>query len=185
MIGRIAAGLCVCGFAATALAAEAPLVRPARDVDVTYKVPVAAPASGQSVATLQRLRYSVALQKQRLDLPTSGTWMELDFAAGRLYAVRDSSREIVDLPAPPNALQPGGGAGFVREGSAVVAGQPCTEWRTRDTRGAETIACYTADGVLLRAMADGHVMTEAVSVNYASQPMGVFALPEGYSHQQK
>jgi hypothetical protein len=28
-------------------------------------------------------------------------------------------------------------------------------------------------------------MTEAVSVNYAPQPIGVFALPEGYSHQQK
>ncbi len=161
--------------------AEAPLVQPARDVDVTYKVPV---AGGADMAILQRLRFSAALHRQRVDLPTSGNWMMLDFQSRRMAMVRDESREIVDLPAPDASTQPGAGAAFARLGPASVAGLDCTEWRTRDTRGQETVACYTADGVLLRARNESAVLMEAVDVKYATQGAEVFALPEGYSHQK-
>jgi len=164
-----------------ALADQPPAVQPQRDVDVTYKVPVA----GQgNMAILQRLRFSAALHRQRVDLPTSGNWMMLDFAAHTMAMVRDQSKEIVELPAPANAALPGGGAGFTRMGEASVAGLSCTEWRTRDTRGQETVACYTADGVLLRARNDSGTLMEAVQVGYGTLPEAVFALPEGYTRQK-
>jgi hypothetical protein len=169
-------------LASSAAFADAPpAVQPRRDVDVTYKVPV---AGGNNVAILQRLRFSAALHRQRVDLPTSGNWMMLDFAAQTMALVRDQSKEIVDLPAPASASQPGAGEGFVKAGQAQVAGLDCTEWRTRDTRGQETLACYTDDGVLLRARNDSGTLMEAVQVNYTTLPASVFALPEGYSHQK-
>ncbi len=176
---------CVAGallvIAAPAFADAPPAVQPQRDVDVTYKVPV---AGGNDMAILQRLRFSAALHRQRVDLPTSGNWMMLDFAAHTMALVRDQSKEIVDLAAPPSASQPGAGEGFVKAGQSQVAGLACTEWHTRDTRGQETIACYTPDGVLLRARNDSGTLMEAVQVNYATLPASLFSLPEGYTHQK-
>jgi hypothetical protein len=160
-------------------AGQAPLVQPSRDVDVTYKVPV---AGGTDMAILQRLRYSAALHRQRVDLPTSGNWMVLDYVAHRMELVRDESHEIVDVPAPQTQTA-AAGAAFVKQGAAQVAGLDCTEWRTRDTRGQETLACYTQDGVLLRARNDSAVLMEAVDVKYATQGPEIFALPAGYSRQ--
>ena len=175
----VLAGLAICRVA---LAQEAPLLQPTRDVDVTYRVPV--PGSDRA-ALLQRLRWSAARHQQRVDLPTSGNWMVLDFAAHRMALVRDETHEVVDLPAPRSADQPGAGSGFLRKGSGTVAGLACTEWRTIDTRGQETLACYTDDGVLLRATAGTRVLMEAVGVKYEAQGDPVFALPEGYTHQQR
>jgi hypothetical protein len=158
-----------------------PPVQPQRDVDITYKVPV---AGGTDVAILQRLRFSASLRRQRVDLPTSGNWMMLDFTNHTMALVRDQSKEIVDLPAPPSASQPGAGEGFVKVGQAQVSGLDCTEWRTRDTRGQETFACYTPDGVLLRARNDSGTLMEAVHVDFSTEPVAVFTLPEGYTHQK-
>ena len=176
------AALAVAVFSAcTAYAASPPAVRPTRDVDITYRVPV---GDSGNTAILQRLRYSAALHRQRVDLPTSGNWMMLDFAAHTMAMVRDQSREVVDLPAPESASLPNDGAGFVRLGGTRVAGLDCTEWRTRDTRGEETIACYTADGVLLRARNGSGTMMEAVSVHYGPLSGAAFVVPDGYSHQR-
>ncbi len=173
-----------CGLAlgsAAAAFADAPIsVRPMRDVDVTYRVGV---GTGND-SILQRLRFSAPLHRQRVDLPTSGNWMVLDFAAHTMAMVRDESREVVDLPAPDNAGLPDYGAGFVRLGAARVDDLPCTEWRTRDTRGQETIACYTQDGVMLRARNESRTLMEAVSVHYGALPASVFEVPAGYSHQR-
>jgi hypothetical protein len=180
------AAVCVCLAVAPVSAvaqgapAAAPHTTPVRDVDVTYKVPV---AGGRDMAILQRLRFSASLHRQRVDLPTSGNWMMLDFVTHRMILVREESRELVDLPAPDSAAQPGGGAGFALVGTAQVAGLACTEWRTRDTRGEETVACYTDDGVLLRARGDRGVLMEAVDVGYRPQGAEVFAMPEGYTRQ--
>jgi hypothetical protein len=152
-------------------------VQPTRDVDVTYKVPV---GGGKYMALLQRLRFSTALHKQRVDLPTSGNWMVLDYPAHRLSMIRDESHEIVDMPAPPTA--PAAGGGFARAGTANVAGLACTEWRTRDTRGNETLACYTDDGVLLRARNESATLMQAVSVHYDTQDAKIFVMPDGYTH---
>jgi hypothetical protein len=164
----------------SAALAEAPPLRPLHDVDVTYKVPVPGTAN---TALLQRYRWSVATQRQRVDLPTSGNWMVLDFSAHRMALVRDETREVVDLPSPLSAEQPGAGAGYAKSGSASVAGLPCIEWRTIDTSGQQTLACYTDDGVLLRAEAKGRVLMEAISVKYGDQAAAVFETPAGYTHQ--
>jgi hypothetical protein len=108
----------------------------------------------------------------------------MDFTTHRMAMVRDESREIVDLPAPDDSALPNNGASFVRVGQANVAGLECTEWRTRDTRGDETVACYTPDGVMLRARNDSQVLMQAISVHYGALAEGAFALPDGYSHQR-
>ena len=109
---------------------------------------------------LQRLRWSATRHQQRVDLPTSGNWMVLDFAGHRMALVRDETHEVIDLPSPRSADQPGAGAGYTRAGTATVADLACTEWRTIDTRGQETLACYTDDGVLLRATAGPRVLMQ-------------------------
>ena len=178
---RLAAFAAVCALVSThAVADQKPVLQPTRDVDVTYKVPV---PSAPDTALLQRLRWSAATRRQRVDLPTSGNWMVVDFAQHRMALVRDQSREVVDLPAPQSADLPGGGAGYTRQSPATVAGLACTEWRTIDTRGQETLACYTDDGVLLRARSGDRVLMEAVSVHYVAQDPTIFQAPAEYTHQ--
>ncbi len=156
------------------LYADGPVaVKPTRDVDVTYKVPV-----GSGTAVLQRLRYSAGLHRQRVDLPTSGNWMMLDFTAHRMAMVRDETHEVVDLAAPSDVAAP-----FVRVGETSVAGLACTEWRTRDSRGQESVACYTQDGVMLRARQEDRTLMEAINVHYGELASAVFTVPDGYSHQ--
>jgi hypothetical protein len=98
--------------------------------------------------------------------------------------IRDESREAVDLPAPRTADQPGAGAGYTRADTTTVAGLPCTNWRTIDTRGHETLACYTQDGILLRATDGARVLMEAISVKREPQLPGLFQPPANYTHQQ-
>jgi hypothetical protein len=162
---RAAAFLLVAGGAA----AETPPRLPLRDVDVTYRVPV--PVT-QGTAILQRFRWSASLRTQRLDLPTSGTWMLLDYAHHTMTAVRDETREAAVQPAPP---EPGGA--LLPGGRDTVAGLACTEYRAGD--GSQI--CLTADGVLLRVERDGRTVLEAASVRYGPQDASVFAVPAGYT----
>ena len=178
---KILVAAAILAGAFSAVAQAAPAVQPTRDVDVTYRVPV---PGATDTYLLQRYRWSAARREQRVDLPTSGNWMVLDFNAHRMALVRDESREVVDLPSPQNADQPGAGAGFTRVAPATVAGFACTDWRTVDTRGQETLACYTDDGVLLRATSGSRTLMEAVHVNYTAQAEAVFQPPAGYTHQQ-
>ena len=163
-------------MATPALAQTAPVVQPTRDVDVTYRVPVPG-APGPYL--LQRLRWSAAHRQQRVDLPSSGNWMVLDFNAHRMSLVRDDSRQVIELPSPAEA--DGSRAGYTRVAASEVAGLPCIEWRTVDTRGAETLACYTEDGVLLRATSGTRVLMEAVHIGYEAQADSVFQTPAGYA----
>ena len=75
---------------------------------------------------------------------------------------------------------PASGATFLRRGTDSVAGMPCTEWQTSDVTGAPTLACITADGVLLRASAAGRVQVEALHLAYAPQDPALFRIPEDY-----
>jgi len=111
----------------------------------------------------------------------SDNWMVLNFNSHRMSLVHDGSHEVVDAPAPPDADP--SSTRFSRAGDDVVAKLACTLWRTVDTRGAETLACYTQDGVLLRAQSGGRVVMEAVSVVYAAQDTALFQPPAGYAHR--
>jgi len=172
---RAVAGLLGCAAAGVvnlaALAQPHPPTLPTRDVDVTYR----------TGALEQRWRFRAADQKLRLDPPTQGVYMILDYSAHRMVMVNDTERATIDAPAP--ARTPFGaplGAGTVRHGTDRVAGLECTEWETGDTAGQPTLACFTADGVMLRARRGDAVLVEADRVAYGPLDDALFVVPASY-----
>ncbi len=128
----------------------------------------------------ERMRWQAATQRQRVDPPTEGLFIVIDFRAGRMRTVRLSDRLVVDMAAPAT----GAGtpdAAYVRQGEDQVAGLTCTDWQATATDGRSTVACITTDGVLLRATAGGHMLLSAASVDYAPQAPALFATPDGFT----
>ena len=135
-------------LAAPALAADRPPTIPLRDVDVTYQV--AQPVEG-GPALSQRMRWSVAAGRLRVDPPTPGLFMIVDYPAKRMSVVKIADRAVLDLPTAAPGL-PGAAAGaFAARDGAVVAGLACANWQTTDAAGQDTLLCLTPDGVMLRA----------------------------------
>ncbi len=172
-------GVALCLLSLPAMAQERPPGLPTRDVDVTYRTV----AEGRTIME-QRSRWSAGSQKLRLDPPTPGVWMVLDFRSQRVTMISDAEHSATDLPAPAG-MAPGlpAGQAATRRGTDVVAGLPCTEWETADTEGQATLACYTADGVLLRARRGAVVLAQASSVSFAPLDPGVFQPPAGYTRR--
>lgn len=159
---------------------DRPATMPTRDVDVTYR-------TGQGdKAVVQRSRWSAGGQKMRLDTPTPGVYVIVDYAARTLAMVSDRDRGVLDLPAPPGAM-PGeaapGRTAFTRRGSGQVAGLSCTEWETADLQGQATLACFTEDGVLLEARHGAQVLVQATRVAYGTLDAAAFVVPQSYSHE--
>ena len=95
--------------------------------------------------------------------------------------VSDADRGVIQLPYDPaRAGSAPEGAAYQRLGTEVVAGLGCTEWTTTDTTGHLVTACFTADGVLLRARAGAHVLVQAASVAFGPLDPAIFAIPAGY-----
>ena len=163
----------VFGVAAT----NQPPLRPTRDVDVTYRV-------GGDANLQQRMRWLASQQIMRIDPPTPGFHVIIDYAAGRMSVIRDAERLVVDMKAPAGIA--GGLAAspsYERRGDDTVAGVPCTDWQATNSEGAAALACITADGVLLRVRSGERVLASATSVNYASQDAAAFAVPADYTHR--
>ncbi len=194
----LAAAGCLLGTAATAQDIPNPFVTPQRDVDVTYLVagPAPAPADAGPAALqppsvmAQRMRWSVSLWSQRLD-PPGNAYMITDYRARRILVVDPRHATATLLPLP--ATRPGGGVQapglratgrYGRLGDDKVAGTPCTEWRTIDDSGADSVICLTPDGVLLRARHAGKVLLVASRVSYAPQDPSLFAAPPGTRVEQ-
>ncbi len=171
-------------WSSAAAAQDRPASLPTRDVDVTYRVG----QGGQTVE--QRSRFDVGAQRLRLDTPTPGFYMIVDYRAHTMLAVSEADRGVLDLPAPPSAV-PGAtpgtapGGGFVRRGQDQVAGLPCTEWETTDTGGRATLACFTADGVMLRARHGPQVIAVATRVAYGPIDPAVFVVPPDYNRVER
>ncbi|GAC1341007.1 MAG: hypothetical protein NVSMB18_12190 [Acetobacteraceae bacterium] len=164
--------------ASPALAQDRPLTLPTRDVDVLYRTQ----AGAQSYD--QRWRFRAEDQKLRLDLPSPGVYMIADHRQHRAAMVSDGDKGVLDMALPntdPGGLRPG--QSFTRAGTATVAGVACTEWQTKDLRGAETTACITADGVLLRARHGDAVVVEATKIAYGPLDPAAFAIPAAYKHE--
>ena len=166
-------------MAGAAHAQDRPSLTPTRDVDVTYRMT----QGGQTLE--QRTRWQVGERRMRVDTPTPGVYMIVDYAARRMSMVSDADRGVVEVQANagpmPGQVEGQSAASFVRQGSAQVAGLPCTEWRTLDSQGAVTLACITADGVLLRAQQAGRVLVEAARVAYGAQDPNAFRVPDSYA----
>jgi hypothetical protein len=191
MLRAAAVSLLLWAIAAPAWA-DQPLLRPNRDVDVTYRTvapkagPGEAPGGGARDAKVlqQRVRWLAAAQTMRIDPPSPGLHVIIDYLAGRMSVVRDATRSVVEMAAPDNLAEMprGRAAGFVRAGEATVAGQRCTEWQTLDRDARPVVVCITADGVLLRAATANEVRVSAVSVRYGPQDPEVFRIPADYAH---
>ena len=176
-------------------APDRPFVVPQRDVDVMYAVPVPAsvvPEAGTGRVPIagfvqQRMRFSAALQRQRVDPPGPGTYMITDYASRHLIMVQPQQRLATTVPAPGGPIaEPGARATgpYQRLSAQTVAGVPCTDWSTRDDSGNESVVCLTSDGVLLRAMQHGRLLVQAVSAGFGPQDRAVFEVPDGYRLQQ-
>ena len=160
--------------------ADQPLLRPSRDVDVTYSAP--ARQGGEQIQ--QRVRWLAASQTMRIDPPSPGLHVIIDYLARRMSVVQDARRMVVEMAAPNSTVDMIGGethAIFVRRGEATVAGQACTEWQTLDHEAHPTLVCITEDGVLLRAGTTDQVRVSAVSVRYAPQDPAAFRVPPDYA----
>ena len=180
LIPRAIAAACLL-TCAPALAQDRPVTSPTRDVDVTYR-------AGQGNAVVQqRSRFRASDQRLRVDTPTPGVYAIVDYRSRTLAMVSDAERAVLDMPAPAGAVPGGvaagqGGAAFVRRGTDEVAGLACTEWETTDTAGLPTLACFTGDGVMLRARRGAQVLVVAARVAYGGLDPAAFTVPAGYAH---
>jgi hypothetical protein len=173
-------------FADDPLADNRPVLFPTRDVDVTYRM-AQSDAPGGPRLLQQRMRYAVTAHKLRVDPPSPGLYMIVDYATHHLETIRDSQRMVMEMDAPGAMAGPVSGgptraaAAFRRHGVGQVAGLDCTEWETRDAAGEPALVCLTADGVLLRAVGAGRVLLEATNVTYGTIDPAVFQIPDGYT----
>ena len=171
--------LTLCAAWATQALADQPLLRPSRDVDVTYRA--AAPQGGKEIE--QRVRWLAASQTMRIDPPSPDLHVIIDYVARRMSVVRDATRSVVEMAAPDSMTDVMGGeaaTAFVRRGEATVAGRPCVEWQTLDRGAHPALVCITEDGVLLRAGTTQLARVSAVSVRYAPQDPAAFRVPADY-----
>lgn len=159
-----------------AWAQDRPATTPTRDVDVVYHVTT----GDRSVE--QRTRFGPAQGKVRIDTPSPGLYLVVDHGAHKMDLVSDGDHGVLEMPYDPARAGAGfaPGQNFSRAGADTVAGVPCTEWQTADTAGRAVTACFTADGVFLRARMGGTVIVEATRVAYGPIDPAVFAIPPGY-----
>ncbi|WP_203070218.1 hypothetical protein [Falsiroseomonas ponticola] len=171
----LAALLC----AGPALAQQAPLTLPTRDVAITYR------GTGGGDAVTIVMAWSAARQAVRMEMPGMG-WSVANHGATPPsgFIVMEEARRVMDMPAQVLNRQIGAprDARFVREGSDRVAGQACTIWRYQ-SGGDEGRVCMTADGVMLRSQGSFAGQSggmEATQVTYAPQDPSRFEPPAGY-----
>lgn len=161
-------------------ALSGPYVTPSVDVDVQYEMP--SPDGGSPVH--QEMRWQVVSLRQRVDPENSVIYMITSWQDHTLTVVDTLKHRISRMPVPGAALTPPGKVApgpFQRLGTDFVAGQYCVNWRTTDQDGRQSDACYTDDGIMVRAAQQGRVMVRAVSVTRGPQSDAVFAVPTGYA----
>jgi hypothetical protein len=172
---------------------DRPLALPTRDVTVTYVVTGSDRLEG---AQKLQVTYADGGQRTRVDYfrwPEAKSPFDaviFDRPANHILAVMLErhdyvEREIGKLDNPGMFIKPD--MRLTRQGQAVVAGLPCTDWTVRlpdkDT-DAGTI-CVTDDGVTLR-MTGGkpsEASLTATLVTYATPAAGVFEPPAGYQRR--
>jgi hypothetical protein len=169
--------------AALSAFADQPRLRPSRDVNITY-ISTAAGRDGRRLE--QRVRWLAAAQTMRIDPPTTGLFVIIDYLARRMSVVREADRSVTEMAAPDDMMGVAdntGAGGYVRRGEDTVAGLACTDWETHDRDGRQAVLCITTDGVTLRAGVDGRTLVSAVSVQYAPQDPADFRVPADYAHR--
>lgn len=169
---------------AVAAAQDRPPLFPTRDVAVTYRITGGGAQPGMPPMVMS---WNAAGGLMRSEMPGMG-WMVADIRGGRGFMVMEPMRAIMDIPPGQvgQMLSHSDKASFRREGSATVAGLPCTIWAVQDgtTQGR---SCITADGVVLRAEGTHQGQSggmEAVQVSFGPQDPARFQRPQGYQAMQ-
>jgi len=177
----VAAGTPSSAAAGTPAGGDRPVLRPMHDVDVIYVVD-----AGAGTTLHERMRWDVASQRLRIEPPTAGLYVIIDFSARRMSTVRLAERTVIEMMAPDNTtgVPNGAAAAAVRQGADTVDGVACTEWDMTDAAGEAARLCLTDDGVLLRARADGRTLLSAETVHYGPLDAALFEVPAGYAHQK-
>lgn len=176
---RLSFVLCACLLGAVTALADEPVLLPTRDVDVTYRAAGAQPLE-------QRVRWDAATQTMRIDPPTSGVYVIIDYLARRMTVVNVKEKAVVEMAAPAsmaNVLAGKTAGGFVRQGEAKVDGLGCTEWQTHDHTGQPAKLCITNDGVLLQAATPDRTLATAVKVEYGPLDSALFRVPADYTRR--
>ena len=177
--------LAVLSGTAAAAAQDRPLVQPARDVTVTYRVEgAAADAFPGGISGPLRLSWDATRGRLRAEVDGRPQAVLLDLPHHTATILDTAMRAVVALPLRDKDLQAltPGGARLTRRGSGNVAGRACTNWDVTASRGAGTI-CLTPDGVALRG--EGTVNGRqgsftATDVVFGAVAPGLFDVPSGY-----
>jgi hypothetical protein len=172
-------------LAGVAWAGEIPPLAPIRDVTIEY---VFSPGAGDDEARVKmNFRIAAGGGRVRIDQPGGQGFVVIDRDASRMLIVLTAERGFFQLPLDPS--RPFGFAltsqmSFAQQGTDLVAGIACTQWRVTDARRAGT-ACISDDGILLRAEGVSskgrpRFALRAASVSYGRHPDSIFQPPAGY-----
>ncbi|MGH7155117.1 MAG: hypothetical protein ACREF3_14430, partial [Acetobacteraceae bacterium] len=183
--GRLGAAIAALGMLAAlpAAAQERPAVRPSHDATVIYHVQVAGP-DGVSRSRTLHMYWTGQGTRLRMEVEGQPGFELIDFAADRMTMVMADKGSYLEVPfspgnAPGLTIPPG--VSLSRQGTDTVAGTQCTIWGMQGAQGGGT-ACITSDGLVLRVRGqkrDDPAAMEAISVVYAPQAAGLFAVPPG------
>jgi hypothetical protein len=182
LAGRLSAALL--GAALLALppaGATAQQKYPTRDHAVTYRM------QHEGRTAEMRVYFSVATQRQRVEMPEAGVAMIHDLPGRRMLMLNEQMRIAMQLPvtaaqdqailAIPDDMT------LAPLGAETVAGHRCTAYRATQ-RGAERgTVCTTADGILLKAdltQNDRRGVMEATALTLGPQPATLFEVPRGW-----
>ena len=155
-------------------AEKPPQLLPTRDVDITYEVTL--PFQPR---ILERVRWLAAELLERVDGPHKSTTI-FDRRTHVIILLTSANRTFLKLDMPRQPQEPAPEATLRRGNKSVVAGLHCVDWSWTEDVETRTV-CITADGVLLRFVVDGKMVSEARSVSYRPQPAELFQMPPGYA----
>ena len=155
-------------------AQQPPQLLPTSDVDIIYEVTL--PSQPR---IRERVRYLAAELLERVDGPHKSTTI-FDRRTHQMTILTSANRTFLKLDMPQQPQEPGPKATLKRGNESVVAGLHCVDWSWTEDVEARTV-CITADGVLLRFVVDGKIVSEARSVSYGPQPAELFQVPPGYA----
>jgi hypothetical protein len=186
--------------ASPVLAADMPLLRPIRDVEVEYRtsgIPqgmMAGPMGGQTAGSdgLMTVHYTARAGRLRIDTPNGRGYAIIDTKARRMIIVMSQQHMYMELPkelAGDSDLMgglEGANLNFRKIGTDRIAGISCTiyEASNADRKGQ---VCLSDDGVWLRANgneARHNGELEAVKVTYAYQPVELFEPPANFQKME-
>jgi hypothetical protein len=155
-------------------AEQPPRLLPTSDVDIIYEVTL--PSQPR---VRERVRYLAAELLERVDGPHKSTTI-FDRRTHQMTILTSANRSFLKLDMPRQAEEPGPKATLKRGNESVVASLHCIDWSWTEDVETRTV-CITEDGVLLRFVVDGRIVSEARSVSYGPQPAELFQVPPGYS----